>query len=131
MPQKGVIMILPDTNIFINALFNKEPDASFLKQQLEKGKVVISVIVAAEFYSKVDQPEQEVFEELLASCKIIEIDLKIAKTAGAYRKEFLRKTSKVFLQDCFLAAQAKVHNLTIVTNNKADFPMKNIKVISP
>jgi len=46
-------------------------------------------------------------------------------------RELDLKTKRVHLLDCFLAAQAKINKLTLVTHNKSDFPMKDIKVISP
>lgn len=125
------MMYLPDTNIFIRALYGLEPEATFLKMAISKGKLVISVIVIAEFYPKAQSREIVAFDELVASIGSLPIDENIAKIAGEYRREFLRKTKRAFLLDCFLAAQTRLHHLGLVTNNKADFPMKDIKVITP
>lgn len=61
---------------------------------------------------------------------ILEVNLEVARLAGEYRKKFLKK-KRIQLLDYFLAAQAKLNNLILVTHNKSDFPMKDIKVISP
>lgn len=124
-------MYLPDTNIFIRAFNGFEPEASFLKRAISENNLDISVITVAEFYPKAKDVEIEAFDKLLGKFSALEIDEKIAKIAAKYRKQFLRKTSRVFLLDCFLAAQAKIYNLTLVTNNLSDFPMKDIRVVSP
>lgn len=124
-------MYLPDTNIFIRAVVDFEPEATFLQRAVEKRSITISVIVLAEFYAKVDGLKEKAFDKLVAEFEILPIDKNIARIAGEYRKQMLRKSKQIILLDCFLAAQAKVHNLTLVTNNKADFPMKDIKMRAP
>lgn len=123
-------MYLPDTNIFIRALHGIEPEANFLNKIISKRQLAISVIVIAEFYPKANNQELISFNQLSDDVEILLIDREIAEIAGGYRKESL-KQKRAQLLDCFLAAQAKIHKLTLVTNNKADFPMKDIKTITP
>lgn len=120
-------MFLPDTNIFIRALHGVNPEADFLKRAILTKKLAISVIVVAEFFSKANEVEAKLFEKLLDKFGSLSVDEFSAKAAAEYRKEFLRKTKRVFLLDCFLASQAKLNNLTLVTNNIADFPMPDIR----
>lgn len=126
-------MYLPDTNIFIRALHDIEPEASLLKKIIEQNEVAVSVIVIAEFFSKADllRKEKNAFDKLILTHKIIPISEDEARIAGDYRRQFSRKTKKAFLQDCFLAAQAKLNNFILVTNNRSDFPMNDIEIISP
>lgn len=124
-------MYLPDTNIFILALKSKQPDASFLQKAISQKELVISTIVVGEFYSQNSEEDGKKFESILKYFQILSVDENTAKLAGEYRKQFLRKSKRIFLLDCFLAAQAKLNDLTLVTHNKTDFPMKDIKVISP
>lgn len=124
-------MFLPDSNIFIRAFQKKEKEATFLNKAIAQNKLAISVIVIAEFFPRALPEELEGFHKLLDTFQIIEIDRKISEVAGQYRKDFIRKTKRIFVVDCFLAAQAKVHNLILVTNNRPDFPMKDIKIIVP
>lgn len=121
---------LPDTNIFIKAAKGYAPEAQFLSKAIKKGQIIISVIVTAEFLAKADTLEQQAFEELLLKFAVLGIDLEVTRMAAEYRRISL-KQKRVHLLDCFLAAQAKLHHLTLVTGNKTDFPMKDIKVISP
>lgn len=122
---------LPDTNIFIRASHNENSESVFLKKIIAQDKLAISVIVIAEFFPQALPEEWKAFNRLLEFFEILSIDRRIAETAGEYRKEFLRKSKRIFIVDCFLAAQAKVYGFALVTNNKNDFPMKDIKIIPP
>lgn len=122
---------LPDSNIFIKATKGFEAELKFVNKQIEKNELIISVIVIGEFYTKATDSEKQMFDNLVARFGVLEVDEAVAKLAGNYRREFIRKSKRVYLLDCFLAAQAKLNNLTLVTHNKIDFPMRDIKVISP
>ena len=124
-------MYLPDSNVLILAFKNHEPEATFLRHQLIKRSLAISVIVVAEFLVGANEEQKKKLDSLLREFPALEINEKVARAAAEYRRQFLRKTKKVFMMDCFLAAQAKIHNLTLVTNNKSDFPMRNIKIVDP
>ena len=130
--QKDVInsMYLPDSNIIIRAFKGYEPEASFIRRNIIDRSIKISVIVIAEFLVKANDEQAKRFNSVLEEFGSLPIDERIARAAGEYRKQFLRKTTRTFLLDCYLAAQAKLHNLTIVTNNRKDFPMKDINIIS-
>lgn len=123
-------MYLPDTNIFIKAAKGYSPESEFLSKTIRKRQIMISVVVAAEFLTKANTEEQAAFEALLSELMILSVDINVAKIAVEYRKES-SKTKRIHLMDCFLAAQAKVNKLTLVTNDKSDFPMTDIKVITP
>lgn len=124
-------MYLPDTNVFIRAFLKNKPEITFLKKCLKQQLIVISPIVAAEFLVKANSKEKTQFKNLLNKCKVFFIDSMTAELAAEYRKRFTKRSSRVLMLDCFIAAQAKLHNLTLVTNNKPDFPMKDISVLSP
>lgn len=122
---------IPDTNIFIRAVKGEEPETSFLGKLMETRKLFISVVAVSEFLVKAKANEIDFFERLLSEFPILEVDLEVSRVAADYRKLLVKRTKRTILLDCFLAAQAKVHHLILVTNNKADFPMKDIKVITP
>lgn len=121
---------LPDANIFIRAAKGDDVESDFLNTAIKKKQIVISTVVIAEFLVKAGEAEEKTFKELLSFFPIISIDSEVAQLAAQYRKESL-KIKRVQMLDCFLAAQAKLKGLVLVTNNKSDFPMKDIKVISP
>ena len=123
-------MFLPDTNIFILGLKGKQPEANFLARAISANKLAISVIAVGEFLAKAEGEGRKSFMKLMERFGTLIIDEQTAQIAADYRKISL-KTKRVQMLDCFLAAQAKLHNLTLVTNNKADFPMKDIRAITP
>lgn len=121
---------LPDANIFIRAAKGEPSESDFLNIAIKKKEMAISSVVIAEFLVKADNKEEKIFKELLSVFPVISIDAEVAKLAAQYRKESL-KIKRAHLLDCFLAAQAKLHNLILVTHNKSDFPMRDIKLITP
>lgn len=121
---------LPDTNIFIGAAKDHPAEAKFLSQAIKKKQITLSPVVIGEFFTNATPTAAESFKKIIFQFNVLPIDFEVAQLAAKYRKESLKST-RVHLLDCFLAAQAKIHNLTLVTNNKSDFPMKGIKIISP
>lgn len=123
-------MYLSDTNVFILGLKGNKKEARFLAKAISKNKLFISVAVVAEFLAKAEGEGRISFLTLMEKFPILGIDREVAEVAAEYRKLSL-KTKRVLMIDCFLAAQAKINHLTLVTGDKTDFPMKDIKVISP
>ena len=125
------MIFLPDTNVFINAFKGIEPDASFISSHIKKKELIISVIVLAEYQTKSTKLQQQVFNTLVMALGTVGVDERVARVAGEYRKQFVKRSKRVLLLDCFLAAQAKLHKYTLVTNNISDFPIKDIEIITP
>lgn len=121
---------LPDTNVFIKAAKGYSAESAFLSKTIKRRQIMISSVVAAEFLAKASTAEQKTFEPLLSEFVILNVNIEIARIAAEYRKQSF-KTKKAHLLDCFLAAQAKLNKLVLVTNDKSDFPMKDIKIILP
>lgn len=122
-------MYLLDTNILILALAGHSPEAEFCKHAIEKNQVRLSVVVIAEFLTRASVLEKKALDKLTAVFPVLFIDLATARLAAQLRKASLKKT-RVSMLDCLLTAQAKQYNLTLVTNNLADFPKKEIKILS-
>lgn len=123
-------MYLIDTNVLILALKSLDPDRTFLKRIISQRELYLSVISVGEFLSQATTEAENKLNKLIVRFPVLPIDLETTRVAASYRQNFLKK-KRVQLLDYFLAAQAKLHHLTLVTNNKVDFPMKDIKVISP
>lgn len=123
-------MYLLDTNVLILGIKGLDPDKAVLEKAVAKNKLCLSVVSIAEFLSQASNEAEDELEKLIRVFPTLPVDEKTARVAAEYRKKFL-KVRRVQLLDYFLAAQAKIHNLTLVTNNKSDFPMKDIKIIKP
>lgn len=123
-------MYIPDSNIFILGFMGSKREKEFLSQVVDRGELVLSVITVAEVLAKATNEEEQIFRDLMSRFPVLTVDLEVSEIAVEYRKQSI-KTKRVHLVDCFLAAQAKVNKLTLVTNNKSDFPMRDIKIIAP
>lgn len=123
------MLYLPDTNIIIYALAGIDSYARSLKKAITEDSLGISVIVAAEFLSGANKDDAQVFEKLVDEFGALPVTFEIASVAAAYRQRYAKK--KVRLPDALIAATAKVHGATLVTNNLRDFPMDDIEKILP
>lgn len=121
---------LPDTNVLIYALAGEKPYASWLKKWIVEKRLVLSSIVVAEFLSGATTEEELAFRRLLENFKVLPVDSLVAQQAASYRKIFFKKKKKVWLSDCLIAATCKLYGATLVTFNKADYPMPDIEVLS-
>lgn len=122
---------LLDTDVMLEAFRGEEPIASRFKSWIESGEIAISAVTVAEIVSKASKEEKEKLDLLASKFGILAIDQVVAEIAGQYRQDFARKKKRVYLLDCFIAATAKLYNLTLVTRNYKDFPMKDIEVLPP
>lgn len=123
--------ILPDSNVVVNYFKQWPGEVKILKPAIINNELYLSPIVVAEVLSKATPLEQEQLKDLIKASHVSEVNLEVGEIAGKYRSQFSRKTSKVYLVDCLLAATCKVHNLTMATNNAKDYPMKDIKILNP
>lgn len=115
-------LILPDTNILILGLANKKPYGSLLKNWIIKNQLVFSPIVIAEFLIGANPQPTKDINQLVWQFPVLPIDLETAQAAAQIRKSHLVKKKKLILPDCLIAAQCKLHNLTLATLNPKDFP---------
>lgn len=129
--KEAIDLYLLDTNIFILGFQEKTPESEFLARVITKGQLYISAVVVGEFLAKANESEKKGFLQLTNVFEVLPVDKEVAMLAADYRSRFANKAKKVFLLDCFLAAQAKVYGLVFVTKNVSDFPMKDIKIVRP
>ncbi|EKD57303.1 MAG: hypothetical protein ACD_57C00349G0004 [uncultured bacterium] len=122
---------LLDTNILIEAFRGTEPTASLVKKWIKEGNIAISVITVAEFLVNANKEEKEKLSLVLTKFAPLAVEQTIAEIAAEYRREYSRKSKRVYLIDCLIAATAKLYNLTLVTKDTKDYPMKDIKIINP
>lgn len=122
-------MFVPDTNILIYALSGIEPYSSWLVTNIQKSKIILSAVVLAEFLSGANKEERIAITKLSDITKVVSIDRKVAEIGAKYRRECDKKTKKVWLFDCLIAATCKIYSATLVTYDKIDYPMKDIPIL--
>lgn len=124
-------MILPDTNVLIAYFAKREPLVFLLDKAILNKKIVLSIIVVAEFLVKANEIDAVVFRQLIGQIGIKEITREIMEQAIIFRKQSLQKSKRIHLLDCFIAATAKVHKATLLTFDRHDYPFRNLSVKQP
>ena len=124
-------MILPDTNVLIAYLNQKEPSFTLIKRVIIENSLLLSVITVAEVLIKADKKTVTIMNQLIDHFGISEITKPIMEQAIIFRKETLQKTTRTHLFDCFIAATAYRRKATLVTYNKNDYSFQGLVTKSP
>lgn len=128
--MNGNSSFLPDTNILIYAFAGQQPYSDTVKIWIKEQTLRLSAIVVAEFLVRVREEDQKAFDALITTFGSIPVDTAIARIGADYRKKFLAKRYHLKLPDCLIAATAKFYGATLVTFNRSDFPMDDIKKLT-
>ena len=84
-----------------------------------------SPVTLAEIRHGMRAHEREATERVLSSMASVPIEVEIGARAGDYLRAF-HASHAVELGDALIAATASVHQLSLWTQNKKHFPMKDI-----
>jgi len=122
-------LILPDTNAWVAYFAGREPVAGMITQAIRKQKIVVSVIVAAEFFIKATPRQKRRFELMIDTFGVEDITWPVAREAIKMRQTALVKSKRVYLLDCLIAATAKLKSAAILTLDKRDFVPTGVEVI--
>lgn len=114
--------MLPDTNVLIYFFGGKEPYAGNMKSWIVQKRLILSIIVVAEFFVGASEEESHYLDALIEQTTVCPIDILIAKRAAMIRKQELHRKMKLHLPDCLIAAQCQVYKATLATTNPHDFP---------
>lgn len=114
---------LIDTDILVD-FFHDQPYAKTLIPNLaDKGPLSISVITIAELRAGFTKDQAEFFlPQLYDLVTIVDLDKEVAEIGGEFRFQYNRS-----ITDMLIAATAVKRECQLVTRNKKDFPMKEIK----
>lgn len=124
-------MYLIDTDVLVWVLRGNKIYQDLLQKLKDEDPLSISVITIAEIYKNIYPSEMVKTEKVLHEFMTLEVNAAIAKQAGLYWQQFVKKLKNLSLTDCLIAATASVNNITLVSLNSKHFPMKDIKVINP
>ena len=120
---------LLDTSVIIDALNNKRNRRDLLLNLLRQGHLLACCPVnVAEVYAGLRPKEESATEEFLRTLEYYHITWPVARMAGLLKRDHHRKGVTLTLADTMVAAVAIVHELTLLTDNVKDFPMKDLKL---
>src|SRR3990167_7299066 len=116
-------MYLVDTDVLIWALRGNKKLEELLQKLKDKSSLSISTVTIAEIYENIFPSEIVKTENVLNELQTWDVTPEIAKQAGLYWQEYIKRLKNLSLMDCFIAATANVNNLILVSLNAKHFPM--------
>ncbi len=118
---------LLDTSVIIDALNNKRGRCDLLLGLAKQGHLFACCpINVTEIYAGMRPKEEEATEEFLRSLEYYHVTWPVARLAGLLKRDYARKGSTLTVADAIIAAVALVFELTLITDNVKDFPMKDL-----
>jgi len=122
------VILLLDTTVLIDVLRNRQNRRTFLAELIEGGyTLATSAINIGEVYSGMKPGEAAVTEAFLSSLECYAVTAAIARKAGSLKSRWAQKGQTLTLADMLVAAVAIEHGLTLLTDNRKDFPIPELK----
>lgn len=120
---------LLDTTVLIDALRSRNARRAWLAELVRAGhSLETSALNIAEVYAGM-RPEEELrTKELLGALLCHSITASIAEHAGLLKNQWARKGRTLALADTLVAAVTLEQNCTLVTDNRKDFPMRELRM---
>jgi predicted nucleic acid-binding protein len=127
-----VTRFLLDTTVLIAHLRGDEDVARFLLDLVGAGHVLgVCCVNVAEIERGIRPRERKAAEALLARFAYLPTTQEAAVRAGRYMAELARRGRTLHLADALVAATARTHGAVLVTDDVADFPMRDLRVVRP
>jgi predicted nucleic acid-binding protein len=92
--------------------------------------VALCAITIAELYNGLSDKKRETWDSWLLTLPYWHIDFDVAMQAGIYRKTASESGRTLSVSDALLAGLAREHDATLLTNNRKDYPMTDVRLLS-
>ena len=120
---------LLDSDVIIE-YFKHDPKTVELVDGLgPKIKLWISVLSLIEVKSGVKTEVKKDIDRFFNYAKIVPVSLPIGELATEYIRSWKKKGKILYLVDAVLASSCVFHDLILVTYNKRDYPMKELRML--
>jgi len=118
---------LLDTSVMVDVLNRKRGRSALLASLNASGDTLAcSVVSITEVYAGIRPREIEATELFLGGLALYAVDADLARYAGLLRNEWAKKGRTLALADVLIAATALLHGLSLMTDNRQDFPMPQL-----
>jgi predicted nucleic acid-binding protein len=121
--------LLLDSTVLIDVLREKHGRRVLLAELVARGKVLAtSAINVGEVYSGLRVAEESRAETFFNALEIYPVTEKIARSAGSLRYAWARQGRTLALADMIVAATALEYGMQVMTDNRKDFPVPELKL---
>lgn len=123
---------LLDTTVLVAHLRGDEEISQLMRDLVAAGHLLcVSCVNVAEVERGIRPKERRAATTLLDRLTFLSTTVESAIRAGRYLAELSERGRTLHLADALVAATARVHGAVLVTDNVADFPMRDIRVMRP
>lgn len=120
---------LLDTTVLIDYLNGREHVVSLVKRLAREGHILgLCPITVAEVYAGMRKGEEKETDEFLRNLAYFDISIGMAKKAGLYRSAQTKQGVTLTITDTLIAAVAQENELVLLTANKDDYPIKELRI---
>jgi predicted nucleic acid-binding protein len=121
---------LLDTTVLIDYLAGRPKVVDLVKKLAREGHSLgVCCINIAELYSGLKAEKRPQADRLIDSLLYFEVAREISKLAGNYRCAFAQQGITLSTADTIVAGTAVANEAILITANKKDYPMDEIKVL--
>lgn len=123
--------VLVDTDIFVDFFHDQKYAKELISRLVEERGIHVSILTITELRTGFTPKQAEFFlPKLYNMVTILTPTVEIAELAGKFRNEYKIKGKILSTVDTLIAATALIKDLPLVTRNKKDYPMPEIKFYS-
>jgi predicted nucleic acid-binding protein len=122
---------LLDTNVIIDALNDKKDrNAALMNLSAQGHTLACCPVNIAEVYAGMRSKEEERTAAFLRTLELYPITFPVAELAGRLKRDYSRTGKTFTIPDTIIAAVAIHNQLPLITDNRSDFPMKELSLYS-
>jgi predicted nucleic acid-binding protein len=126
------VIILLDTTVLLDVLRSRQNRRSTLAQLIRGGHTLATAAInIGEVYAGMRLGEEAKTEAFLSRLECYPTTATIARRAGSLKSAWARKGLTLSLADMIVAATALEHGLTLMTDNRKDFPLPELELYPP
>jgi hypothetical protein len=117
-----------DSDVLMDFFKKRKEAISLVTKLLTEGKIAASILSVTELRAGWTTDQARFFlPRFYRLVKVEDINPEIAELAGKYRNEYKSKDITIPTIDTLIASTAILNDYQLVTRNKKDFPMPEIK----
>ena len=120
-------ILLLDTTVIVDAINGKKQRHLLLDELLaQRNLLACCAVNVTEVYAGMRPHEASLTEAFLRSLKFFEVTWEIARLAGELQNRWRKRGHTLSLPDVTVAAEALTHGLTLLMDNRKNFPMPEL-----